>query len=71
MLPSGVAQTIVSGELDLIVPPIFGADYAEKAKKVGDRVDVVNIRNSGHFDLIDPLSDAWKRVEPLIDQLTH
>jgi acetyl esterase/lipase len=71
LLPSGVVQTIVSGNLDLIVPPIFGADYAAKARKAGDKVDVVNIRETGHFDLIDPLSDAWKRVEPLIDQLTH
>jgi hypothetical protein len=71
LTPIGVIQTVVSGNLDLIVPPIFGADYAAKATKAGDKVDVVDIRDTGHFDLIDPLADAWKRVEPLIDQRAH
>ena len=69
--PIGVAQTIVSGSLDLIVPPVFGADYAAKARKAGDKADDIAIPDAGHFDLIDPLSDAWKRIEPLIDQGAH
>jgi acetyl esterase/lipase len=69
LLPIGVRQTVISGDLDLIVPPIFGADYAAKAAKAGDKVEAVVIPRTGHFDLIDPLSDGWKRVEPLIDQL--
>jgi acetyl esterase/lipase len=71
LLPIGTVQTVVSGALDLIVPPVFGADYAAKARKAGDKVDEVVIHDAGHFDLIDPLSDAWKRVEPLIDQRTQ
>jgi acetyl esterase/lipase len=71
LLPLGVRQTIVSGDLDLIVPPVFGAYYAAEATKSGDKVEGVVIPRAGHFDLIDPLSDAWKRVEPLIDELAH
>ena len=71
LLPIGSAQTVVSGALDLIVPPVFGADYAAKARKAGDKAGDITIPNAGHFDLIDPLSDAWKRVEPLIDQSTQ
>ena len=71
LLPIGVRQIVVSGNLDLIVPPLFGADYVAKATKAGDKAEAVNIPQAGHFDLIDPLSDGWKRVEPLIDELTR
>ncbi len=66
MVPIGVPQTIVSGADDLIVPPIFGSIYAAKAKAAGDPVEAVTIPKAGHFDLIDPLADAWRRVEPII-----
>jgi acetyl esterase/lipase len=71
LLPLHVRQTVVSGDLDLIVPPVFGAYYAANATKAGDRAEAVVIPRAGHFDLIDPLSDGWKRVEPLIDELAH
>jgi acetyl esterase/lipase len=71
LLPIGVPQTVVSGDLDLIVPPVFGAYYVAMARKAGDKAEAVVIPRAGHFDLIDPLSDGWKRVEPLIDQLTR
>ena len=66
LLPIGAPQTIVSGADDLIVPPIFAAVYAAKAKAAGDAVEAVTIPKAGHFDLIDPLADAWRRVEPII-----
>jgi len=71
LLPIGVRQTVISGDLDLIVPPIFGADYVAKATKAGDKAEAVVIPRTGHFDLIDPLSDGWIRVEPLIDELSR
>ena len=66
LLPIGVPQTIISGADDLIVPPIFGGVYLAKAKAAGDAVEAVTIPGAGHFDLIDPLADAWRRVEPII-----
>jgi acetyl esterase/lipase len=71
LLPLGVRQTVVSGDLDLVVPPVFGAYYLAMATKAGDTAEGVVIPRAGHFDLIDPLSDGWKRVEPLIDELTR
>ncbi len=71
LLPIGVRQTVVSGELDLIVPPVFGAYYVASATRAGDKAEAVVIPRAGHFDLVDPLSDGWKRVEPLIDELTR
>ncbi|MEO7027394.1 MAG: alpha/beta fold hydrolase [Caulobacteraceae bacterium] len=66
LLPIGAPQTIVAGDADLIVPPVFAADYAAKAKAAGDSVGTVTLPDAGHFDLIDPLAAAWRRIEPLI-----
>lgn len=66
MLPLGVPQVIVSGEQDPIVPPAFGSGYAAKARRAGDDVRAVVVPHVGHFELIDPLSDAWRPVAEAI-----
>ena len=48
-----------------------GASVAVVASSSRDKAEAVVIPRAGHFDLIDPLSDGWKRVEPLIDELTR
>jgi acetyl esterase/lipase len=69
MLPIGVRQVVVSGALDPIVPPRFGEAYAAKARAAGDPAQRLDIAGAGHFDLIDPTSEAWRRIEPLIEAL--
>ena len=69
LLPIGTPQAIFSGQLDPIVPPIFGKDYAAKATAAHDVAQAVTI-GAGHFELIDPDSDAWQVVEPAIARLT-
>lgn len=66
LLPIGVPQTIVSGALDPIVPQNFGRAYAAKAKAAGDTVQDVMLPGAGHFELIDPKSDAWKSILQII-----
>lgn len=66
LVPIGAPQTIVSGDLDLIVPPIFGKAYAAKAAAAGDQVKTLSIPGAGHFELIDPQSAAWQTIEPAI-----
>jgi acetyl esterase/lipase len=66
MLPLKVQQVIISGAQDPIVPSHFGRDYAALAKASGDDVRVVEIENAGHFELIDPQSDAWKKIKELL-----
>jgi acetyl esterase/lipase len=63
MLPIGVKQIIVSGDLDSIVPAKFGNAYGAAAQAAGDKVSVMNLKNAGHFELIDPTSDAWGRIK--------
>ena len=69
LLPLGVEQVIVSGSLDPIVPARFGNDYGTAAKKAGDKVQIEEIPNAGHFELIDPQSEAWTRIKALIKSL--
>ena len=66
LVPSGVRQVIFSGDLDHIVPAPFGHAYAKKAGAAGDRVDDIEIKGAGHFEMVDPKSDAWPTIEAAI-----
>ncbi len=66
LVPIGARQAVISGARDPIVPPRFGHGYAAKAQAAGDMVQVMDIAGAGHFELIDPTSDAWRRIEPVI-----
>jgi acetyl esterase/lipase len=55
-------QWVLHGREDEVVPPEFSRDYASKKKKAGESVELVEIPRAGHFDLIDPASDAFKQV---------
>jgi acetyl esterase/lipase len=66
LLPIGVRQVIVSGSLDPIVPPRFGQDYVKAASAAGDPVQDVTIADVGHFELIDPRSEAWAHIRSII-----
>lgn len=69
LLPLGVRQVVVSGQLDPIVPSVFGRDYAAAAAKAGDPAVEIDLPNAGHFELIDPTSPAWTRIRAEIDAL--
>jgi acetyl esterase/lipase len=62
MLPLGIPQVLVVGELDPIVPPEHGERYAAAARSVGDQVELREVAGVGHFELIDPGSSAWPTV---------
>ena len=69
LLPLGVRQVILSGDLDPIVPKAFGHDYAAKARAAGDTTVEIVIPDAGHFELIDPRSAAWPRIVSEIETL--
>jgi acetyl esterase/lipase len=53
-----VPVTIVQGGEDEVVPPSVPASYCAKFS----RTRLVSLPKSGHFAVIDPLSDAWPAV---------
>lgn len=62
LVPLGVPQLLVHGEADDTVPVSLGVEYAERARAAGDRVDLVTLPGVGHYEHLDPASDAWRAV---------
>jgi hypothetical protein len=56
-----------------VVLPGFSRDYvAVKQKRSGKQeedVHLLEIPGSGHYDVIDPRSQAWKQIEEKVLQL--
>lgn len=59
-------QWVLHGKYDDSVPPDFSRDYAGQKKKRGERVELVEIAHAGHFELIDPGSDAFQQVRAAV-----
>ncbi len=66
-------QWLVHGTADDTVPVDFSRDYvAAKQKRTGkekEDVHLLEIAGAGHFDVIDPHSAAWKKIEDLVLRL--
>jgi acetyl esterase/lipase len=62
LLPRGARTVLVHGADDRAVPMELSRRYAARARAAGDRVDFVELPDTGHFDLIDPRSRAWPAV---------
>ena len=56
-------QWLLHGGEDDTVPPEFSCDYVMQKKKAGESVQLLEIQHAGHFDLIDPTSEAFKQVK--------
>jgi acetyl esterase/lipase len=66
MVPFGIHQILVTGELDPIVPGEQARSHAEAARSVGDRVEVREIEGAGHFELVDPSHVSFEVVREAI-----
>ena len=66
-------QWLLHGTADEVVPPDFSRDYVSTKQKRSDKekedVHLLEISGSGHFDLIDPRSQAWKQVAETVHKL--
>jgi acetyl esterase/lipase len=56
-------QWLIHGAGDDVVPAYLSRNYAEQKQKHGEDVHYLEISTAGHFDLIDPRSKAWTKVE--------
>jgi acetyl esterase/lipase len=61
-LPIGVSQLLAHAVDDDVVPLTQTTDYAAAARSAGDDVTVLELPAGGHFDLIDPATEAWTAV---------
>jgi acetyl esterase/lipase len=61
-LPIGVPHLLVHGGRDEIVPAAMSRAYAQSAAAAGDRIELVIHEELGHFEHLDPQSEAWQSV---------
>ena len=68
-LPLKKRAILIHGEKDDVVPVEISRRYEEAARKTGDKVKLVALPNTGHFELIDPSKPAWAEVESAIREI--
>jgi len=64
-------QKLVHGTADDAVPYEVSSSYAEKKKKSGENVELITLPQTGHFEIIDPSSTMWPKIEQLFAALTR
>jgi len=69
LLPLGVKQILITGTKDLLVPPKYGKEYEAAAQLAGDKIEMIEIEDAGHFEVIAPNSAAWPTVERAVQSL--
>lgn len=64
-----ITQWLVHGKDDDTVPPDFSRRYVEMKQKSGEDAHLLAIEKAGHFDVIDPRTEAWKQIEQTVLRL--
>jgi len=63
-------QWLVHGTADDVIPPAFSRDYVSaKQKRTGkekEDVHLLEISGADHFDVIDPRTPTWKKIEEIV-----
>jgi acetyl esterase/lipase len=62
-------QLIVTGSTDHDVPSELSRDYVAQKQAAGEKVEFLEIPQTGHFDLIDPRSAAFPLIVSAIKKL--
>jgi len=71
MVPFGIRQTLVIGELDPIVPESQAKGFAAAARQMGDSVEITGIPGAGHFELIDPSHPGFEIIRDAVLRATE
>jgi acetyl esterase/lipase len=61
-VPVGSRIRVLHGTKDDVVPMEISRRFVAAAKKAGDDARLIEVAGAGHFELIDPRSDAWSVV---------
>ncbi|MDX1661210.1 MAG: alpha/beta hydrolase [Gemmatimonadota bacterium] len=66
-LPAGEPQGLIAGEEDAIVPAPLIAEYADRARALGDEVRIEVVPGADHFAFLEPTSTVWTRAVEWIE----
>jgi len=69
LLPSGTTIISVNGDSDRIAPSELGIGFTEKALEAGDEARFVQVKNTGHVELISPQTEAFETQTILLKDL--
>jgi acetyl esterase/lipase len=69
--PIPATQKLIHGTADDSVPYEISRRYAERKKKAGEKVELITLEKIGHFEIVDPQSDVWSRVQDAFMALTQ
>ena len=64
-----VAEFVGDADLALADPVELSRRYAAAARVAGDRCELLELPGVGHFEPIDPRSEAWSQVVDALDRL--
>jgi len=69
-IPQAV-QKLIHGTTDDSVPYEISKNYADAKKKSGEKVELVTLPQIGHFEIVDPGSAVWAKVQEVFLSLTR
>jgi pimeloyl-ACP methyl ester carboxylesterase len=64
-----MVQRLIHGGKDDIVPLEIAKRYRDVKKKRGENVELVEIADADHFDVIDPQSKAWAVIQKTVTKI--
>ncbi len=64
-------QKLIHGTADDSVPHEISQGYAERKKKAAEKVELITLPKIGHFEIVDPESDVWGKVQEIFVSLTR
>jgi acetyl esterase/lipase len=64
-------QKLIHGAADDAVPYEISKSYAEAKKKSGENVELITLDKIGHFEIVDPGSAVWGKVQSIFSLLTR
>jgi acetyl esterase/lipase len=59
-------QKLIHGTADDSVPYEISKSYAERKKKSGEQVELITLPDIGHFEIVDPGSAVWPKVQDIL-----
>ena len=69
LLPLNVAQVLIQGSEDDQIPPELPRLWAERGRRMGEKVQVEIVRGAKHMDVADPETKCWPVLLGAVRQL--
>jgi acetyl esterase/lipase len=63
-------QKIIHGTADDSVPYEISKSYADSKKKSGEQVELITLPDTDHFEIVDPGSAVWPKIQDMLLSLS-